>query len=135
MEANTQSKVIAFPPHKVVREVPEEQIIERNRRADQKFCDSVVDDLCGMVITELDNYFINVQDEAFTKDFILVADSLKAAIYRQFDLEHHLHEFVDNNVKLIKGDVSEMSAEEVRAKIDQVIKELQETKENLDETE
>ena len=77
-------KVIEFPKHKVVRDVPGEVIEERNRRAEQKAADAIVDEVVGVLITELDNYYVEVTDKQFSKDFILVIDALKSAVYRQF---------------------------------------------------
>lgn len=126
-----EKKVIEFPKHKVVREVPA-AIEESRKRADLKFADAVIDELTGMMITELDNYDIDVQDKQFTKDFILVMDSLKATIYRQFNFDHHLHPFIDNNVKLIEGGTS-LTKEELQAKIDEIMSDLVKAKQDLDE--
>jgi len=125
-------KVIEFPKHKVVRDVPGEVLEERNRRADQKLADTIVDELTGIMITELDNYYVDVQDKQFSKDFILVIDSLKAAVYRSFGFVHHLHPFIDDNVKLIEGDTNEMTKEELQAKINEIMEDLTKTKAELD---
>jgi hypothetical protein len=122
MTEETPKKVIEFPKHKVVREVPE-QIQERDRRANQKYADTITDDLTSMLITELDNYMIDVQEKKFTRDLVLVVDALKASIYRSFGLEHHLHDFIDKNVKLIDG-ASIMTKEELAAKIEEIISEI-----------
>ena len=130
-----EKKVIEFPKHKVVRDVPEEVIEERNRRADQKLADTIVDELTGIMITELDNYYVEIQDKQFTKDFVLVIDSLKAAVYRAFGIDHHLHPFIDDNVKLIQGNGSEMTKEELQEKINEIMSDLIKAKEDLDEEE
>jgi hypothetical protein len=59
-------------------------------------------------------------------------DALKAAVYRQFDIDHHLHDFVDKNITVIEGDLEDMSKEDLRERIETVIKELSEAKESLD---
>lgn len=125
-------KVIEFPKHKVVRDVPDEVIEERNRRADQKMADSIVDELSGILITELDNYNVDVQDKVFAKDFILVIDSIKAAVYRSFGLDHTFHEFIDNNVTLIDADMGSLTKEEIQDKIDAVMADLIAAREDLD---
>jgi hypothetical protein len=125
-------KVIEFPKNKVVREVPEEHLKARQAKADQKLADTIVDEITGLIITELDNYYVEVQDKQFAKDFILVVDALKAAVYRQFDIDHHLHDFVDKNITVIEGDLEDMSKEDLRERIETVIKELSEAKESLD---
>ena len=103
-------KVIEFPKHKVVRDVPGDVIEERNRRADQKMADSIVTEVSAMVISELDNYFVNVDDESFTKDLVLLVETLRATVYRQFGFEHYLHPYIEKNVNLI----SKKDAEEIR---------------------
>jgi hypothetical protein len=127
-------KVIEFPKHKVVRDVPGEVLEERNRRADQKMADTIVDEITGMVITELDNYYVEIENKQFTKDFVLVLDALKAAVYRSFGLPHHLHDFIDDNVKLIEGKEG-MTKEELKEKIESVMAELTAAKDDLDSDE
>lgn len=128
-------KVIEFPKSKVVREVPQEVIEQRNRRADQKMADSLVDELTGLVITELDNYdVLDVTDKEFAKDYILVIDSLKATIYRQFGLDHPLHAFIDKNVSIYEADMETLTKEEIQEKIDEVMQGLIKARENLDKT-
>ena len=128
-------KVISFPKHKVVREVPGNILEERNRRADQKMADSIVDEVTGLIITEMDNYYIDVENKQFAKDLVLVADAIKACVYRSFGFDHHLHEFIDNNVKLIEGDLNAMTKEEIKEKIEKIMTELSEAKDNLDNDE
>lgn len=125
-------KVIEFPKSKVVREVPAEVHEERNKRADQKMADSIVDEVSGLIITELDNYYIEVENKQFAKDMILVVDALKACVYRSFGIDHHLHDFIDNNVKIIEGDLNAMSKEEIKEKIEKIMDELSEAKEKID---
>lgn len=127
-------KVIEFPKHKVVREVPEEHLKARQAKADLKLADTIVEDIAGLMITELDNCYVNVEDKQFGKDFILVVDALKAAVYRQFDIDHHLHPFIDKNVHVIEGNEG-MTKEEIQEKIAAMIEQLSEAKEELDNDE
>lgn len=126
------NKVIQFPKSKVVREIPEEHLKARQAKMDQKMADAIADDITSIVLSELDNNGIEVETPAFMKDFVMVAESIKAAIYRQFGVEHHLHAFADNNVKIVEGNLNEMSPEEIREKIEGIMEELQKAKENLD---
>ena len=125
-------KVIEFPKHKVVRDVPGEVIEERNRKADQKVADSIVDEMASIIVTELDNYNLEVTDKSFAKDFILVVDAIKSAVYRQFGLDHHFHPFVDENVSIIDANLESLSKEEIQDRIDAVMADLIATKEKLD---
>ena len=54
-------KVIEFPKHKVVRDLPGEVLEERARRADQKMADAIVEEITSIVLTELDNYHVDVE--------------------------------------------------------------------------
>ena len=125
-------KVIEFPKHKVVRDVPGEVLEERNRKADQKMADAMVDDLAGIIATELDNFDFDVQSKDFTKDFIVIVDALKAIIYRQFGISHPFHEFTDKNISIIDADFKGLTKEEVQDRIDAVMADLVATKEKLD---
>jgi hypothetical protein len=128
-------KVIEFPKHKVVRDVPGEVMEERARRADQKMADAIVSDISSIILTELDNYYVSVEDESFAKDLVLVVDALTAAVYRQFGFEHHLHEFIENNISIISKEEAEkwesMSADEMEEKI----KEIMDKKKRVDKKE
>lgn len=119
-------KVIEFPKHKVVRDVPGQVLEERQKRADQKMADAMVEEITAMIITELDNYYVNIEDESFTKDLVLLVDALRATIYRQFGFEHHLHPYIEKNVKLISKKQAEamedMSSEQIKAMIEEMLK-------------
>lgn len=125
-------KVIEFPKHKVVRDVPEDVFEERNRKADQKMADALVDDMSGLIVTELDNFDLDVQNKNFSKDFLVVVDALKATIYRQFGLKHHFHAFTDKNISIIDADFGSLTKEEIQDKIDEVMADLVAAKEKLD---
>lgn len=125
-------KVIEFPKHKVVRDVPVDVIEERNRKADQKMADALVEDMAGMVATELDNFDLNVQSKTFAKDFIIVVDALKSLIYREFGLDHPFHAFTDKNISIVDADFGGLSKEQVQDRIDAVLADLVATKEKLD---
>lgn len=127
-------KVIEFPKNKVVRELPEEIHQARAKKADQKFADSVVDELSGFLLTELDNYDIEVENKAFSKDFVLVVDALRATIYRSLGLDHHLHTFIDDNVHLIEG-ASSLSKEELTDRIVEMIEGMAKEKVDSEEEE
>lgn len=128
-------KVIEFPKNKVVREVPEEIHLERQAKADMKQADAIVDEIAGIMLTELDNYYVDISNKQFAKDIILVVDALKAAVYRSYGIDHHLHPFIDDNVKLIEGDLESLSKEEIKEKIEKIMVELSEAKEKIDSDE
>ena len=121
-------KVIEFPKHKVVRDVPGNVMEERQRRADQKMADSIVEELTSIIITELDNYNVNIEDESFTKDLVLTVDALRATVYRQFGFEHHLHSYIEKNIKIISKKDAEAMEDMTEEQIQNMITEMMKTK-------
>jgi hypothetical protein len=121
-------KVIEFPKHKVVRDLPGNVMEERQRRADQKMADSIVEELTGIIITELDNYNVNIEDESFTKDLVLTVDALRATVYRQFGFEHHLHPYIEKNIKIISKKDAEAMEDMTEEQIQNMITEMMKTK-------
>lgn len=122
-------KVIEFPKHKVVRDIPGDVIEERNRRADQKMADSIITELTSIIITELDNYNVNIEDESFTKDLVLTVDALRATVYRQFGFEHHLHPYIEKNIKIISKKDAEAMEDMTEEQIQNMITEMMKSKE------
>ncbi len=128
-----EEKVIEFPKSKVVREIPEEHLKARKDRMNQKVADAISEDISGIVLTELDNNGVDVETEGFMKDFVLTNESIKACVYRFFGIEHYLHNYEDNHIKIIQGgDLSDMNPDEIRQKIETVIDELRKAKESID---
>ena len=121
-------KVIEFPKHKVVRDLPGNVMEERQRRADQKMADSIVEELTGIIITELDNYNVNIENESFTKDLVLTVDALRATVYRQFGFEHHLHPYIEKNIKIISKKDAEAMKDMTEEQIQNMITEMMKTK-------
>lgn len=121
-------KVIEFPKHKVVRDLPGNVMEERQRRADQKMADSIVEELTSIIITELDNYNVNIEDESFTKDLVLTVDALRATVYRQFGFEHHLHPYIEKNIKIISKKDAEAMEDMTEEQIQNMIMEMMKTK-------
>ena len=122
-------KVIEFPKHKVVRDIPGDVIEERNRRADQKMADNIVTEVSAMIISELDNFLINVEDESFTKDLVLLVEALRATVYRQVGFEHYLHPYIEKNINIISKKDAEAIENMTEEQIQKMILEMVKTKE------
>jgi hypothetical protein len=121
-------KVIEFPKHKVVRDIPGNVLEERARRADQKMADSIVEEITAIIITELDNYNVNIEEESFAKDVVLMVDTLRATVYRQFGFEHHLHPYIEKNIKIISKKDAEAMEDMTEEQIKKVIEDMMKTK-------
>jgi hypothetical protein len=67
-------------------------------KSTQNFADDLTQELSTMLLTELDNYGIDIEDDRFTKDFMYLVSIMSAIVYRTVDLKHDFHDFLDNNV-------------------------------------
>lgn len=128
-------KVIEFPKHKVVRDIPGEVLEERARRSDQKMADAIIEEITGIILTELDNYHVDVEEESFAKDIVLVVDALRATVYRQFGFEHHLHPFIEKNIKIISKKDAEAMENMNEEQILNMIEDMLHSKEQVDKEE
>jgi len=97
------SKIVEFPKSKIVREIlaNEDAVNEAKIKGKINYADGIIDDVVDLVVEELENQGIDVDNESFLKDFSLTVDAMRATIYRQFDIEHGLHNFIDENVMMI----------------------------------
>jgi uncharacterized FlaG/YvyC family protein len=97
------SKIVEFPKHKIVREIPtNEGAVEQAKiKGKINYAENIVEDLVDIIVEELENQGIDVENEFFLRDFSLTVDALRATLYRQFNVEHGLHNFIDENVKIV----------------------------------
>lgn len=96
------TKVVEFPRSKIVREINnEESILKAKEKGKIKYADDIVEGLIEIVVDDLEQQGIDIDDEYFLKDFSMSVDALRATVYRQFDIDHPLHKFIDDNVTLI----------------------------------
>jgi hypothetical protein len=102
-------KVVNFPSHRIIREHADVDIIAKaKQKSTLKFADSITEEMVGNMLEDLENSGIDVETKQFIKDFSMVVDCLRASVYRHFELEHHLHEFIDTNVKMIDKTTREL---------------------------
>ena len=102
-------KVVNFPSHRIIREHADVDIIATaKQKSTLKFADTITEEMVGNMLEDLENSGIDVETKQFIKDFSMVVDCLRASVYRHFELEHHLHEFIDNNVKMIDKTTREL---------------------------
>jgi len=113
--------VVQFPKSKIVREPSTDDDVVKQYKIKGlfKYADGIVDDIVEIMVTEIENHGVDTDSNVFLKDFSMAADALRATIYRQFDLQHNLHNFIDENVKVINRqtgkiveDISDLDEEE-----------------------
>jgi len=95
------TEIIGFPKSRIVRENMNEDYIKKAKETGlQNFCEAILHDLTEGIIYELENYGIDTSSEKFIEDFSFAIEALRASVYRVVKIDHTLHEFLDNNVKL-----------------------------------
>lgn len=102
------TNVFEFPKSKIVREVPPniEEVEKAKEKGKQKYADGIVAEVATGLLGELENYGVDLEDEKgnMSKDFLFLTDVLKSVIYRNMELKHPLHEFVDDNVAIFDNE-------------------------------
>ena len=98
------TNVFKFPEHKIVREIPPqiEELEKAKEKGRQNYADDIIDDLIEGIMNTLDNYGIDNEGTTFEKDFSFAIESLRGTIYRSLSIDHHLHDFIDNSVTVIR---------------------------------
>lgn len=96
------STILEFPKSKIVREIlPESDELKRLKAKNtQNFADSLTQDLSEEILVALSEVGLNTDGKSFGKDFHFFVGTLQSMIYRTFEIDHDLHDFVDNNVKI-----------------------------------
>lgn len=102
------TNVFKFPESKIVREVPIniEEIEKAKEKGKKQYADGIVTEVAAGLLAELENYGIELDDEkgALSKDFLFMTDVLKSIVYRNMNIEHPLHNFVDENVSIFENE-------------------------------
>lgn len=90
--------VVKFPSNRIIRENMNIEAIEQAKeKSVQKFADSITDNIIMEVLMTLENCGIDLDKKQFQRDFSLVANGLRATIYRNFEIDHIFHQIVDEN--------------------------------------
>ena len=97
--------VVEFPKSRIIREHAGVEYVEKAKEKSKlNFAESVSDDLVDALLEEIESMGIDTNSDQFVKDFSMTVDTLRATVYRTLDVPHHLHDFIDNNVKMIYKD-------------------------------
>lgn len=103
------NEVITFPINKIVREYPQNiELLEKvKEKSVRKFADDVIDILSEACYDQIEALGLDTEDEMFQRDFSFVVETIRATIYRNLEMPHHLHEFIDNNLEISNPDSDE----------------------------
>lgn len=98
------STILQFPRSKIVREIlPESDELKRLKAKNTRnFADTLVQDLSEEILVALSEVGLDTDGKEFNKDFHFFVGTLHSMIYRSLGIEHDLHKFVDENVKITR---------------------------------
>jgi hypothetical protein len=134
----SNNNVFKFPEHKIVREIPPqvEEVERAKEKGKQNYAEDIAMDFAESILAVLDSYGIDQDTKHFDKDFSFTIESIRAMIYRSLSLDHHLHEFIDEHVSILKKDKDGNMILEVPEGMEEIIiseiEKIQEEKENVD---
>lgn len=100
------TNVFKFPEHKIVREIPPqiEEIEKAKEKGKQNYAEEIIVDLAENLLGALDSYGLDQDSKHFDKDFSFAMEAFRALIYRTLSINHHLHDFIETSVSLLKKD-------------------------------
>lgn len=130
------TNVFKFPEHKIVREIPPqiEEIEKAKEKGKQNYAEDIAVDFAESMLTVLDSYGIDQDTDSFDKDLAFTVESIRAMIYRSLGLKHHLHDFIDTHVSVLKKDKDgNFILESPKDMEEIIISELELEEETLDE--
>lgn len=116
--------IVQFPTSRIVREHQPnvEEIEKAKEKSLQKHAETIVEDLFLSLLDAMENYGIDVDSEQFERDFTFASDAVRATVYRSFGIEHALHDFINNNVQIIKAS----NYDDLRQKMKEMLSEAKE---------
>jgi hypothetical protein len=129
------NNVFKFPEHKIVREIPPqiEEIEKAKEKGKQNYAEDIAVDFAESMIAVLDSYGIDQDNENFDKDLSFAVEAIRAMIYRSLGIKHHLHEFIDTHVSVLKKDKDGNLILESPSDMEEIIISELEFEETLDE--
>lgn len=100
------NNVVEFPKHKIVRDASQntEEMKLRKTKSLTIFADTLTEEITENILMDFANSGIDVENDIFTKDFQFLVGVLTATVYRSMSLEHELHDFIDDRVRIVKSD-------------------------------
>lgn len=100
------TNVFKFPEHKIVREVSPniEEVEKAKEKGKMNYAEDIIIDLAENMINALDSYGLDQDTKNFDKDFAFSIEAVRAMIYRTLSIEHHLHDFIDSHVSVLRKD-------------------------------
>lgn len=95
----TSNNVVSFPkqpsPDNKLPQETERDIMERQ----QEFIQIIVDELVVTALRKFHDNGFHVKNEDFINDFTFAVETLKATLYRRYNIQHSLHPMMDKAIE------------------------------------
>ena len=94
--------IIEFPQSRIFRDVPTEAVREVMKKGAKNDAESLTALIFNQTLGTFHQLGLdNAEgDEQIEKDMLFMYDLIRAIVYRYFDLDHHLHDWLENHVTL-----------------------------------
>jgi len=95
------AQIIKFPSQKIVRKVTAKQEKMVQEVSTKMDVEVILDHVGSEIVEMLYHYGYPIgDDQKTTRDLLMIYDILRAIIYRNHGLPHHLHNFLDNSLTM-----------------------------------
>lgn len=100
----TEGNIITFPKNKIIREPVQsiEEIEKLKARGTQNFADALIQDVAENILGEFGSVGLNMETNNFAKDFQFLVHILSATVYRSMNIDHPLHNVIDNQINFVE---------------------------------
>lgn len=98
--------IIEFPKSKIVREIAGESEVVKEAKEKSKlnYADETIDVISANIVDSFEAFGLDVENDSFDKDMRFLHECLRALVYRNLDIPHHLHNFIDENVEVVSSE-------------------------------
>tara|TARA_S200002703_G_scaffold104466_1_gene90634 strand:+ start:106 stop:468 length:363 start_codon:yes stop_codon:yes gene_type:complete len=105
------TNVVKFPSNYK----PEETLSDVQEKIDmakEKYVNGLVDHHCSQLLANISLSGIEIETDAFMKDFAFTVETIRSAMYRSMRLSHPLQEQIDEAIELVDTEEDEDFSDE-----------------------
>lgn len=117
------STIIEFPKtniRAIGQEKSLDEVREKISHAKEEYVNALVDHHCSTLLANISLSGIEIDCDAFMKDFAFTVETVRSSMYRSVGLEHPLHEQIDQAMEVADKEEDEEFGESSFPKIEYV---------------
>lgn len=104
MKSNTSnSNIITFPVDRIIRNDDKHVSVSMKamrKRATHNQAEMIMSEISESLYYELVGYGLDVESEYFNQYFSFILENIRALVYKEMKLKHHLQSFVEKSIEL-----------------------------------